>query len=494
MSDARKIEFIANPIQRRFIESRAEADLFSSRKGEGKSAGLVWSIFYHTQHNPGAHWLVIRDTFENLKRTTMQEFFQWFPDGVFGHYLAGDKVFIWDEERTGLRGKVYFMGVEDDADASKIASMPIAGLAIDEPSGAAGESSGVSEFVFDTALAQLRQPGMKWYAVKLAQNNPDEGHWTYRRFVDPGTPGQVGDEVLPDQEPGFVAWQTREPENVDNLPPGYYGRMERTWAHRPDLLRRFVKGEYGYQQVGRPVTPEWSDKLHLATRLQAVRGVPLHLLWDGGLNPTCIITQVTPMGYWLILESHVGSGIGMYQLIEDVVKPALTSRYRGFTWSHTGDPNLKAPEQSSSNNSAAKVITNELGGRFVPGPIDIDRRVDPLRGVLRRTIAGEGVVKVDKERAKEVWHALRGGWHWHVTRGGGLGTIKKDRHSHPGDCMGYGANRLFPLGKLQEKHGGKPTRPRPGGSYFNRAPHPGTSIGMSRPKARLPKQAMKIGG
>jgi hypothetical protein len=76
--------FNANPTQRAFIESRAEADLFASRKGEGKSAGLAWASYFYTHHNPGAPGLCVRDTWENLRRTTLDEFFHWFPDGVYG--------------------------------------------------------------------------------------------------------------------------------------------------------------------------------------------------------------------------------------------------------------------------------------------------------------------------------------------------------------------------------------------------------------------------
>jgi hypothetical protein len=103
----------------------------------------------------------------------LNEFLFWFPDGVYGTWRKGDKTYVWDTAKTGLSGEVIFMGVESDEDASKIASMPLGAFAIDEPSGAAGESSGVSEFIFETAQAQLRQPGMNWYACKLAQNNPD---------------------------------------------------------------------------------------------------------------------------------------------------------------------------------------------------------------------------------------------------------------------------------------------------------------------------------
>lgn len=486
-----KIDFVANPTQRKFIESRAQADLFSSRKGEGKSTGLAWAIFYYTKHNPGANVLVLRDTWENLKRTTLEEFLFWFPDGVFGNWIAGDKCYIWDTARTGMKGKVYWLGVDGEEDANKIASMPLAMVAIDEPSAASGSSAGIPEFIFDTCLAQLRQPGMNWYCCKLAQNNPDESHWTHKRFVDPGTPPDPDIDLLPLQQSGFVSHQTQEPENTQNLPPGYYDTMAKNWKHRPDLIKRFVKGKYGFQQIGHAVTKEWSDDLHLTSNIEPVKGMPLLLLWDGGLNPTCVITQITPVGYWLILESHVGDGIGMFQLIENIVKPRMTSRFQGFTWGSVGDPNLSTPEQSDSRQRASKVITTEIGGRFIRGVNDIDARVQPLKAVLTRTINGIGVVQVDRVHAKEVWFALRGGWHFHKARSGVVGGIVKDQHSHPGDCMGYGAARLFPLGQLQKKK--KKHKLPQQKNYFGRAPHPGTSMGMSRKDVRVPKEARTLG-
>lgn len=493
MSERQQVRFVANRIQKLAIESRAQADAFMARKGEGKSAALCWSAFYFTKHNPGARGICIRDTWENLRRTTLAEWFHWFPDGVFGTWRKNDKTFVWNTARTGLSGELVFMGVESDEDASKIASMPLAYVLVDEPAGAAGESGGISEFVFETAMAQLRQPGMNWYAAKLFANNPDESHWLYKKFVDPGTPPDPGIELLPLQEPGFKVWQTQEPENVQNLPPGYYENMARQWAGRPDLVRRFVEGKFGFQSVGKAVTPEWDDSLHLARGLEPVKGVPLYLLWDGGLNPTCILTQITPLGDWLILEAFVGEEMGAFELIEDVVKPALSTRYRGFTWSHIGDPNLAQREQSRARQSAARVIVKELGGRFIPGQIKVEDRVEPLRAALRKVRKGRGVVQVDRDRARPVWHALRGGWHFHRQKSGLVGQIRKNIHSHPGDAMGYGAGWLFPLGKLKgdKRPGGRTAK---SASYFDRTPHPGTSLGMARKDIIVPKEARIIGG
>lgn len=494
--------FNANPTQRAFIESRAEADLFASRKGEGKSAALCWAAYYYTHHNPGAHGLCLRDTFENLRRTTLDEFFHWFPDGVYGQWVGTEKAWYWDKRRTGLDGKLYFMGAESQGDAQRIASMPLAYFLMDEPAPAAATgseagSSGIDHYVFETAMGQLRQPGMNWYAAKLATNNPDESHWSFKDFVRPGTAPDLSKPLLEMQEPGFRCWQTREPENVHNLPPGYYESMASRWKGRKDLLRRFVDGKFGFQSKGKAITPEWNDEIHLARGLMPVEGLPIHMAWDGGHNPTCIISQITPLGDWLVLDAFVGDKLGMYELIEQVVKSRVVERYPwiidkpALRLKHTGDPNLETGDQSKRTESAHKVILRELGGIWKPGPITEDARINPLRAVLSKQRDGRGILLVDPDNAEEVWFALRGGWHRRIQRNGVVGGIVKDEHSHPGDCMGYQAAESFPLGKLKKKT--KVVQSNVG-NYFNRGPGAqGAFIGAKGRDIVLPAEAKVLG-
>lgn len=480
------IEFVANPTQRLFIENVPDIydprdkdtwghqaiDCFSCRMGEGKSTALVWSIYYHTLHNPGAKWLVVRDTWENCRDTTLQEFFKWFPDGVCCSWKASEKSATWTLPQMG-GGSIRFIGLDDEQDAGKLQSREYAGVAIDEPSPASG-SAGIDRMVFTTALTRLRQPGMKWYAAKLAQNNPDESHWTYELFVEPGTPG-------------YQHFQTATAENIKHLPPDYYENMAVSFSDRPDLMRRFSKGEFGYQQEGRPVTPNWSDSIHLAESLSPVENVDLVLLWDFGLDATCIITQPTPMGYWNILESFVENGSGTYQLITDVVKPAMEARYKGFAMWHTGDPNGEMREQSNSSQSAVKVLRNELGGRWRKAPADIKSRTNPINTALSRQINGTGMIQVDKRRAKEVHHALRGGWHYKKHQGGTFSpNPAKNKHSHPGDAIGYGAAVLFPNGAVSVKRAKRGFLPPGMASHFSKK----TFLG--RPGVQMPAEGQEI--
>lgn len=430
------LKFIPNPIQRQFIESRAKADLFSSRMGEGKSAALAWSVFFHTRHNPGAQWYLIRDTWENIRKTTMEEFFKWFPPGIMGSWHETHKEFTWAEGVA--KGKVGFIGMDSPDDATKLMSRSMAGFGMDEPAPAIG-SAGIDEMIFDIAMTRLRQEGMKWYAAKLAENNPDEAHWTYKKFVQP-------------RVEGYEIWQPNRPENASNLPPSYYADMRKNLAHRPDLIRRFVEGEFGFQQEGKSVTPQWSDKIHLSQGLIPVRGQPLFLLWDFGHNPTCLITQIDNMGHWNFLDSAVGDGIGAAELIQDWVKPTLTAKYRGYQIRHIGDNQGRQREQTSINNSPVRLIKKSLGGDWRSGPIATEARIAPLQAALTRLTGGRGLIQVDRVTCSEVWQALRGGWHYHVTRTGiTSGEPVKNIHSHPGDAAGYGAAVLYPLTRFMGK-------------------------------------------
>lgn len=489
-------KFVPNPIQQGFIESRHEADLFSSRMGEGKSAGLVWKNFYHTVHNPGADWAIIRNTWENLRATTLEEFFKWFPPGVAGTWSETKKTFTWAEGLAS--GTTEFMGLDDPEDLGKLQSRAFAGFGIDEASPAQGETGGVPEAVFDIAMGRLRQmkdngEPFKWYGVGVVENNPDESHWTYRRFVYPGTEPSPPEEMQPWQAPGYAVWHPLDPENVRNLPTGYYERLRRTWAHRDDLVNRFVEGRYGFQQIGKAVTPQWQDEKNLAVGLVPVRNAPLQLLWDFGLNPTCTITQVTPLGYWLILDCMVGDGIGVEELIEDAVKPTLVTRYPRASWRHIGDPAGKEREQTSSARSAVRAIVQTLGGSWRDGPVKLENGLEPLRAVLRQTVTGgRGRVLVDRDHATAIWHALRGGWHYHVGRTGITSSEPvKNMHSHPGDTMRYGAGVLFPLTRLLKAGKMEGGQDGPAGArFFGRGPKaekPGL-LGFEQPYG-LPKQA-----
>jgi hypothetical protein len=193
------------------------------------------------------------------------------------------------------------------------------------------------------------------------------------------------------------------------------------------------------------------------------------MLWDWGHNPTCIITQVSPTGQWLILDALVGDGIGVEELIEQEVRPLWNARYaKGHhELGHIYDPSGSTGEQTSVHRSPVMMVKRALGGDLRPGPVKPMEGIEPLRALLTRAPGGIGMVRVDRMRAKPVWWALRGGWHFPIAKTGLIsGSARKNEHSHPGDAMRYGAAVLFPRGQIARAAAAGETTSRNPGSYF----------------------------
>jgi hypothetical protein len=273
------------------------------------------------------------------------------------------------------------------------------------------------------------------------------------------------------------------PENIANLPPDYYNKLRGQFsrAGRDDLVSRFVDGQFGFQRVGKSVTPQWNDRVHLALGLNPIPRSDLFCCWDFGLNPTCIITQVTPMRAWHVLDAIVGEDCGVEELIDQLVKPLLVEKYREHkvVLRHIGDPNGIMREQSSAKRSAVRSLKQLLGGTWRAGPVQLRERVEPLQACLTKLVGGRGMVQVDRHSAPAVWHSLRGGWHYHIARSGVTSELPaKNIHSHPGDALAYGAAVLFPMGRIQRRPESVDTSVS--GGYF------GSDVRAVRPEGQTP--------
>lgn len=292
-----------------------------------------------------------------------------------------------------------------------------------------------------------------------------------------------------------MIWQPAMPENLHHLPLRYYEQMRTTFSARPDLVRRFVDGEFGFQQVGKSVTPQWNDKIHLGLGLSVVPRHDIYMFWDFGHNPTCLVAQKTPLGYLNFLDGMVGDQMGVEELIENWARPLWIERYKPLNCDlrlHIGDPAGVTKEQTSYNRSAVRSLRQLLPSKqgWRAGPVKPNDRIPALQAQLTRVIKGRGLIQVDRERCACLWHALRGGWHHHIARTGLVsGLPYKDIHSHPGDAASYGVAVLFPLGKVSGRPAGGLTEPEQpgyfGGNSASRGPA-APQLVASRPGMELP--------
>jgi hypothetical protein len=450
-----------SPIQDAFIRSPATVACLIGPQGEGKTWAGAIAMFLAGQRwkavtgkpMPGA---IVRDTHANIKRMTVGSINKAMNAKGVGTLIRWKSDY---HKLTSIDGSmdIDLFGMDDLGSLTRIQGAEYAFIWMEEPAPMIEQANaGMSVEVFDACISRVSRAINVEHAeagllprLQVTMNPADEEHWTYHEFLEnPRFPSRD----FPDLS-----------LKVFNIPYGdntYQADMTRqatkaAFMNDQGLYMRYVDGRFAFVQIGEKVTPEYNEEIHRAkVKLDPIPGADGYRFWDGGLNPTCIVAQVTPRGRVHVLDTWVGENMGLRQLLKNHVKPTLESpRYaesRIPRWRDIGDPALRNREQSDSDQTGARVIETELGGTFEPGPIDWWPRREGCKDALSRLIDGGPMVLVSPHEGK-LNRALRGGWHYRKDASGKVirDQAVKDMHSHPGDAFGYG------MAVILGKHGAK---------------------------------------
>lgn len=435
-------------VQGHFVMCRSlEAALFGPR-GEGKTEAGIRRMTLHAAEQPESSrpipWAIIRDTWRNLERTTLKSFL--YPHaGSFADKIRPLLKVSNGGERISLPGlwEAELFGIDSLGDLSRLQSLQLGGLWLEEPAPAAAEDigGGLEERVVTVGITSLRHP-CDWRTVQLTSNYPDEDHWSWQRYAVK----KVG-----------KLFRIPRGENP-HLPSNYRSDMEEALKTDKGLLQRLVLGLPGFVSQGEEVTPEYDPNVHrYSDELFPYPNIPGYRFWDGWGNPACTIGQLTPRGQFQIFECITGNKMGVKQLITEFVKPVIKDRYKNIPeWIDIGDPSMADADQSSNEQSAASVIENTLDTYFIPGPKLWGPRKEALKTALLlntdgKLLSEDGgypfIILSGSHRTSPLHQALRGGWHYRLDPSGRrVGKIPvKDKHSHPGDSLSYGVCELLNL-------------------------------------------------
>jgi hypothetical protein len=396
-----------------------------------------------------SRWAVIRNTYPELKSTTIKTWQAWFPDNI-----APIK---WDSpitsmmkikdvgDGTGLELEVIFLALDRPTETGKLRSLELTG-------GWINEASEVPQEIFDMLTQRVgrfpakRDGGPSWSGVLLDTNPPDDDHWYYNLaenekpkgyafFRQPGALYREGEEYKANPDA----------ENVDNLPNGYEYYFRQVPGKKEEWVNVFLLGEYGTTADGKPVYPEYRDAVHVAKEDQeAVRGLPILLGWDFGLTPSCIVGQLMPNGQLRILDEYIAEDMGIRQFANDVVKPELLNKYAGFSRISTGDPagniRVQTDEKTCLNELAEAGIITEPAetNDFIP-------RREAVAYFLTRIADGVPGFVINP-RCSVLRKGFNGRYHYERLKTSGPARYKdrpyKDQYSHPHDALQYLALRI----------------------------------------------------
>jgi len=392
-----------------------------------------------------SRWAIIRNTYPELKSTTIKTWQTWFPQNVAPiRWDTPITSFMRIEDigdGTAMELEVIFLALDSEMDTGKLRSLELTGVWINE-------GSEIPKGVFDMCTQRVgRYPsklkgGPSWTGVIIDTNPPDDDHWYYH-FATQDTPKnwrffQQPGGLYRDENGEYQP--NPEAENIDNLPGGHQYYLNQVAGKTEGWVNVFLMGNYGTTADGKPVYAEWNDRVHTSDkRLEPVRGLPLILGWDFGLTPACIIGQQMPNGRLQILEEIISEDMGIRQFASDVVRPILTNRYNGFARFSVGDPAGAIRAQTDERTCFQELL--ELGLHTEPAPTnDFIPRRESVAFFLTRMIDGGPGFLLDPS-CTTLRKGFNGRYRYERLKSSGQARYRdrpvKDGFSHPHDALQY---------------------------------------------------------
>ena len=134
---ARQIVYNASPTLTAFHQSDAFVRGIRGPVGSGKSTGMCWELMRRAREQKPApdgkrksRWAVVRNTYRELKDTTLKTWLDWFPEGDLGPFHRGDMAH--HIQIDDLDMEVLFRALDRPDDAKKVLSLELTGAWVNE--------------------------------------------------------------------------------------------------------------------------------------------------------------------------------------------------------------------------------------------------------------------------------------------------------------------------------------------------------------------------
>lgn len=430
--------------------------------GSGKTTATIMKLIKNAQRQPPAAdgWkrrrtAIIRNTYPELRTTTMKSWHQWIPQHLGKWREAGPPMHHIVDHATKMDWEVIFVALDKPDDLAKLLSMELSDAWVNE-------AREVPKAIIDGLTGRVGRYPPMWqggcYSPQILcdTNPPDTDHWWYilaERDQTNERNRQLIQSMMEAEETlrlkGILqadqklfnfhaqpSGRSASGENLRNLRPGYYEFLMAGKEH--DWIKIYVDGEYGFVMDGLPVFPEYKDNMH-AAEFPVLAGLGFRLGFDWGLTPAATISQRSADGKWLVQDEYVSERLGIPTFANELAR-MLVEKYPGIkVISARGDPSGDAvtPEETT----CFKIMQANGFPLCEPAPTqDPVRRREGVAYLLKTLVDGVPAIRFHK-RAAILRKGMAGGYHrrrLQVT-----GDIKyrevpeKNQYSHVCEALEY---------------------------------------------------------
>jgi len=441
------IEYYAEPTIEQFHKSDDFYRILIGPVGSGKSTGCCWDLYTRACEQKRSkdgirrtRWGVIRNTYRELKDTTIKTWMDWFGDRQFGQEMnRQDMIHIM--RFNDVEMEVLFRALDRPDDIKKVLSMELTGAWINE---CREIPKGVIDAIGDRCgrYPSMRDGGATWSGVIGDTNPPDEDHWLYRLAEEERPRGwsffrQPGGLVEADGK--FLA--NPAAENLRNLEKDYY--LKRVGGKDADWIRVYYAGMYGFVREGKAVHPEYVDATHCSKDLlEATPGLTVFVGIDFGLTPAAVFGQRLPNGAWELIDELVTDDMGTDKFAEELLRK-INHEYPDF-WKNDlfefwGDPAGDIRAQTDKNTPFKILKAHGIPARKCHTNDPVLRR-EALKAGLTRMVDGRPGILLSP-KCKMLRKALAGGFCYKRVQIAGDERFHdkpdKNRYSHVAEASEY---------------------------------------------------------
>jgi len=433
------ISYTPPPTVREFIVDRLEGELFHDYivgpVGSGKTTGIFFKLVYLAQMQAKSpidgvrrsKAVVVRNTFPQLRDTTIPSWLYWFHDGVAGTWKATDKIFVL--KFADVECEVLFRALDTAEDVSRVLSLEVTFVLLDEFVTIA------KEVVEAIAARAGRYPpaihgGATNWGVWGSSNPGNEDSWWHKHLVE---------AVLPDNTRLFVQPPGDSPdaENLENLPgkANYYTSLKK--GKSDEWVKQFIQCRWGNALDGRPVFPMFRRDIHVSKApLRPNPHLPLIIGLDPGVRHGALsIGQEDLHGRLLIYDEIITEQMGGERTITERLRPLLRAKYAGFKVLVAPDP-AAAIRAASDEKSVIDVFRKHFDVKYDTNNTMPPRLAAVEHYLCRLTDVGPALVIDPGCRATA--RSLEGGYRYTISKTGqDKPEPDKNVHSHIADAVQY---------------------------------------------------------
>jgi hypothetical protein len=356
-----------------------------------------------------SRWAIFRNTYPELKMTTIKTWCDWYPQDVFGR-IKWDSPISQIIQVGDIHLEVFFVSLDRPDDISKLLSLELTGAYFNE-------LQFTPEVIFDAALKRVyNYPPKKmgvpitWGGVIADTNPPDTDHWIFERFeekcpknhkifkYDPAViklenASEYDGEIVTSIDGSFYRQNEKADyaQHVQNK--DYY--LNGVQSSTDEDIRIYFMGEYGTLRKNKRVHPEYNDSLHCVEGLRYSPIIEIGLGFDFGRNPSMALVQLMPWGGIDCLAELTSDDMGLDEFTEVYAIPFLNKSFKGWqdNYRAVGDPAGNA--RDSKDGTEFKILASH-GIKAVPAKTNnFTARKEAVSYFLRRMPGGRLGFRLD---------------------------------------------------------------------------------------------------